>query len=124
MTAPPEVRAAIRADYEAGDTCREIGARYGHHYKTVHRWLREEGVPMRPASRRFAVAAEVREAAVADYAAGEETLEAVAARYGVSQSALHRWVQKASACPRDPFALTGGRWVFSPARRVQVWEAS
>lgn len=127
MTASPEVRAAIRADYAAGDSLRTVGTRYGYHFKTVQKWLKADGIPLRgrleAARAATAWAPEVREAAVADYADGD-TREQIGARYGVSPSTVHKWAKDAGIGRPDPLALAGGRWVFSPARRVQVWEAS
>lgn len=61
----------------------------------------------------------IRRTAVADYYAGTQTAAQVAARYGIPRSTFAAWVGK-----KDDIALTRGRWVMCPRRRVQVWEAA
>lgn len=68
-----------------------------------------------------------RTAAVADYHATGDPYYIVAARHGVSRSALHAWVNPHPTKPRGPFtwaeediALTGGDWVVR--RGVRYWQ--
>lgn len=60
---------------------------------------------------------EQRAAVVEDYRSGTDGIRTVAARHGVSPTALHSWVTPPKPRVRKPdhlreeFALTGGRWV-------------
>lgn len=49
---PPELRAAVVSDYEAGMTCDEIATARDLGASTVHNWIRAAGVAIRPAAPR------------------------------------------------------------------------
>lgn len=65
------------------------------------------------------ISAAIRIAAINDYHQSGDTAAAVAARHGLPRSTFSAWVRGSNA---DDLALTGGRWVVCPRRRVQVWE--
>lgn len=90
MTAPiPEdIRAYIIADYEAGMFQFEAAKKYSVGTATVHRIIKEAG-----AVRGGRSAADVLEAAVADYVDSGESIRVVARRHPVSEDALRAELQ-------------------------------
>ena len=72
-----------------------------------------------------------RDAAIADYKTSGEPFKVVAARHGISSSALHSWVNPEPRRKRDrglwgadEIELAGGRWILDPRTRVQRWVAA
>ena len=75
-----------------------------------------------------------RDRIIADYAAGMPGTK-LAEKYGIGQASVYRIVKVSVPPPKrltrkdrsrmrreEEFALTGGRWVLDPVRRIQRWE--
>lgn len=73
------------------------------------------------------ISAAIRIAAINDYRTSGDSMQVVAARHGVSKTALSSWANPRPSKTRvrrwdeDEIALTGGRWVM--VRGVKRWEA-
>jgi transposase len=109
--------AELRRLYEQQQrTPAEIAERFGVSGRTVRRWLRRLGIPLRPPPERRGrplppTAAELRRRYVADGL----TIAQLAARYGVAASTVRGWLQNAGIPRRRP-----GRASQAPSREELV----
>lgn len=96
----PEQIAAMVAEYQAGATIREVAARAGHGYSTVHGVLREAGVSIRARGRISSFATDKAPELVAAYCRGE-SLDTLRARYGISRQRVRAVLDEAGVDRRQ-----------------------
>ena len=91
---------AVRAYLDSASTA-EVGCRFGVNPNTVGHWVKAAGHVMRPRRSPHEKDGETRRLAVEAYLDGE-SLNTVARRFGVSQSAVHRWGHSVGHKTRSP----------------------
>jgi transposase len=114
--APVELRRGYVAD---GLSTGQLAKRYGVSASTVTRWLKDAGIPRRPAGRRSQAPA--REELCRLYQAEGLSTAQIGERYGVSQQTAHRWVRAAGVPLRpqgQPTRASTGRPGPSPEVRT------
>ena len=91
---------AVKA-YLAGERARVVAERFGVHPNTVARWIKAGGNEMRPRRYPHEKDGETRRLAVEAYLGGDG-LDAVARRFRVCRTTVHRWVHSAGHKTRSP----------------------